>query len=934
MTIDPMQGDEEASSEPEQANGESPRYPTLSAITRRRILQMAGGATTGSVFGTGVAGATTQDGESRSGQGDQPPVDVPTSSELRETGDDQRRWLSLPESRLVANPTGQHTPDETLPLDVGYFVADTSHQLSALQATYRHASGSGSLDTLWRDTFDSGTVIETSDDAEYQAAADSFEDWVAEPTADGEIANGELKIAIPSGEPVFWGAITRWASIDFDANPYIRITIPESEGMWSLKVNDGTNHPDIPIQFDTSKTGTHLYNLQDIVNEELEARGRDPWTSTKDVQIHLFAVGYDAPVRVEELEVLSVEKALETANTESIDSTWTPHRTTFEGAYSDTTQVGGRDFFFDRNTVCRELEWEAVSDSESSAVLAGSIPGDVSWHGDENAVVIETEDYAYALAFSTVPADGPTFYETELEFLTLSGGSQTAGGGSAYWALEYEESELGPADRSSLRIAAGFAPTEQGGASTALERARRPLVGADWSDRLEQRHEEWTTYLESVPDPLNFELPEIENHGATADRIRHNYYAAWVFLRANILPPLPEVDYPYPQMPTGKPSLWTHGPPGAAATAPWEGFLGMQLYAYVDPQLSWRAFEGMMTRVTDSGKIEGESLPSRKAQTAWVLYQLTGDRESLAEIYAPLRRYLRWRKENPRWIFGGHDDPTEKDMEFVVHVLVDMDYAKQIARVLDRPAEVERWEQLQQDLFQKYLDWFWPDPTTTPPATYAYVTDSGIQREAFGRPSVVATGLHLNPWNEQPQLQSIKETFLDAYELAESLVGIKPPWNKYPDYSYAVYGLIERGMLDPADTMISVGARDVALANMFAEQYKIDSDLPRPDGVRPSLFGACMMIDMVWLKNDYRYDLGWPHFVQLAGGEGGILDLTVRGKTLNMELNQAEETIHLWGDLVNQRSSCRSLTAPIGETLRLPRECANGEVNQRHSNTS
>lgn len=285
-------------------------------------------------------------------------------------------------------------------------------------------------------------------------------------------------------------------------------------------------------------------------------------------------------------------------------------------------------------------------------------------------------------------------------------------------------------------------------------------------------------------------------------------------------------------MPTGKPSLWTHGPPGAAATAPWEGFLGMQLYAYVDPELSWEAFKGMMTRVTESGKIEGESLPSRKAQTAWILYQLTGDEDSLTEIYPALRRYLLWRKENPRWIFGGHDDPTEKDMEFVVHVLVDMQYAKQIARVLDRPDEVERWERLRHELFQKYLEWFWPEPTTTPPATYAYVTDSGVQREVFERANVVATGLHLDLWDGQPQLQSVKETFLAAYEPAEAFVGFGPPWNKYPDYSYTVYGLIEKGLAGAAEIMTSVGARDVARANMFAEQYIISTEPPRPDGVR------------------------------------------------------------------------------------------------------
>lgn len=91
------------------------------------------------------------------------------------------------------------------------------------------------------------------------------------------------------------------------------------------------------------------------------------------------------------------------------------------------------------------------------------------------------------------------------------------------------------------------------------------------------------------------------------------------------------------------------------------------------------------------------------------------------------------------------------------------------------------------------------------------------------------------------------------------------------------------------------------------------------------------MIDMVWLQNGYRYDLGWPHFVRLLDEDGGLLSLTVRGKSLNTELDRENQTIHLWGNLVNQRPSCRTIKTPVGETVQLPYKCANGRTNRSHN---
>ncbi|MEA5053827.1 MAG: hypothetical protein VB093_10345, partial [Propionicimonas sp.] len=107
--------------------------------------------------------------------------------------------------------------------------------------------------------------------------------------------------------------------------------------------------------------------------------------------------------------------------------------------------------------------------------------------------------------------------------------------------------------------------------------------------------------------------------------VRTSYYRAFAGLYANVLPPQPETGFGFPTIATGKGSMWNFGAPGARSAAAWETFLASQFLAYADSDLAWSCFNGMMSLVDDAGSLAGESLPSRKAQTAWVLYSLTGD---------------------------------------------------------------------------------------------------------------------------------------------------------------------------------------------------------------------------------------------------------------------------------------------------------------------
>ncbi len=69
----------------------------------------------------------------------------------------------------------------------------------------------------------------------------------------------------------------------------------------------------------------------------------------------------------------------------------------------------------------------------------------------------------------------------------------------------------------------------------------------------------------------------------------------------------------------------------------------MMCPGYVMPDVAWDAYIGMMSLVDEEGMLAGESLPSEKAHTAYVLYNLTGDSDKLNIVYDNIARYLKWR---------------------------------------------------------------------------------------------------------------------------------------------------------------------------------------------------------------------------------------------------------------------------------------------------
>ncbi|MEQ4206732.1 hypothetical protein [Actinopolymorpha sp. B9G3] len=819
----------------------------------------------------------------------------PRSADLRETGDLQRRWMSLSGSRLVVNPfdfntslrPAEYNNGSHLPLHVGYYAAARAHRLLDTLMLYRKPEGrTGGLDVAWADEFESLS-----------------EDWIADPDLEATVSDGQLRLNLSADASNWWGSVQRWVEVDLDESPYIEVSITELADAWALRVNDGG--ADITIQGDTNDQGQFTYDLRKLTG----------WRGTKRFRVRLVVAVWEKPAKFDYVRIVGVRSAVEDA--QSFETAWLPHELPATAEYESGASVELHDYFADENTLLRSLSFDLADPTDLGWLIGGRYKGDVSWDGSARVLTVAADAYTYAVALPDASSGKLEYYPRLVDFLSDTGAVDSPGS-EGYWAVELTAASDGP-----LPIALGFA-TSQEGADVAVGRATATARRGDWTILRAMQERSWTRYLQcQVPHPAVFDLvaapagcPREGCPEVTPDQVRDTYYKAWIFAAANVLPPMPEVDFPYPQLATGKPSMWAFGAPQASASATWESMLQIQFYGYADPAVAWNAFRGLMSLVDETGALAGEVLPTRAAQTAMVLYHLSGDQNRLRDIYPSLKRHLIWKKDNPRWIHGDHDNPHEKDAGFVVSVLIDMKYARDIADILEFDEDIEFWESQRREYFNEYLAWFWETPDSEP--VEYYYTDTGARNR--GGTLWITSGLHLDLWNDnsQRQLDGLKRRFTAEFKPQEPFGNFAYP--KYSDISYTIYGLLDQGMHGEALQLANVAVRDTTRANMFAEVY-FEWEFPEPRGVRPSFFGAGFAMDMVMMNNGYRMDQGWPHLVRFHSGEGGVSNLRLRGRTLNLRVEPESGTVRCGGSLVREIPDCREVAVAVGETVPLPLSC-------------
>ncbi|MCD7972382.1 MAG: hypothetical protein LUG18_06905 [Candidatus Azobacteroides sp.] len=565
-----------------------------------------------------------------------------------------------------------------------------------------------------------------------------------------------------------------------------------------------SNGPSVPL---------HIAYLSTEKNEP----GKSPKTRFSRAVKDLLMVGRSfEPFRQAIMD--APEKEVKTFHTR-----WMPHALPFQVIYNDCAEIDGTDFFYDENTLVRTLTFRR---NTKGYFFFGNYHGKAYWQ--DSIIRIENNQLQYAIRFSLPVSEWAITEST--------------------WHIKPAENIL--SEKKELTITVAFVGKEEP-ADMLQERVEAPGKKNNISQVLTEREAYWNDFLSKVPCPPHFGLHAVDTYGVTAEEIRSAYYKAWVFTAQNLLPEDP-VRFPYPQFCTGKPSLWDEGEERAPFSAAWESFIGMQLYAFIDSDISWEAFKGLMSLVDENGMLGGESLPSRKAQTALFLYRMTKDRNSLAEVYPALERYLNWRIKITHWVYMDMlPDENTKDAEFAFSALVDMEYMAEIAGILGLEDDKRLWKEKHRVLRTACLQWFWETPDSHP--VQYYNLSSGFRNN--GNAIWVTTGLYVDSLLHGKYKESMLALFNRFYNLDLPFAGFDIP--KYPDVSYTVYGLMKNNRHKEATGLLEANIRDIVRAgSSFAEQY-IGEGL-EPDGVRPSLFGSSTLIDFVLLMNGYRYDTGLP----------------------------------------------------------------------------
>jgi hypothetical protein len=522
--------------------------------------------------------------------------------------------------------------------------------------------------------------------------------------------------------------------------------------------------------------------------------------------------------------------------------TWTPYQLRFVSQQPGGGIIEGSDFFPDSSPACVRI-LKAMAPGGSSLVIEGDGPASLDAAGD---LRVSTPSHRHALSFHTL--EGP---ELRAARLKISPAITPEG-----WSLRIPIS----GQETKFALAFGFASPGENGQADALRAAA--AVKTPIATSLAAAKSRMDAALRKVPSPGTFGISSATS-SLSAKAHHAAYYASWAFLLQSTIDPLPDhPEYPFPQMSLGKGALWAEGHPKCPATCGWESFLGIQTLAWIDADFGWRAYEGIMSLVDEQGQLGGESLPSRKAHTAWVLHQRKPDPTRLAAVYPAIRRYLLWRERNPRWIYGDNMAPDERDIEFAASWMVDVDYAIRIAEMISHRSDVTMWREKQRTMIGNMRSWFFRDPERL---HQFYFTESNVhatpQRNEY-RPVMILSAL-ATPGLPNEMRDRLISLFDHCCKPSAPNAGFA--YTKYPDNQFLAWGLIDHRH-PQARPFVEAMVRDSTTCGEFAETIEIDKDdNPFPGGVKPSLFTALNLIEFTWLLNGVRTESGSARPFKFSG---------------------------------------------------------------------
>ncbi|SNT06958.1 hypothetical protein SAMN06309944_1949 [Micrococcales bacterium KH10] len=724
-----------------------------------------------------------------------------------------------------------------------------------------------------------------------------------------------------------WGAVAKTVTVqNIENTPLLTVDVANTTAQWALKIRRGSSGDDLApaLIYDTDRTGQITVDLAGTYN----LAGRHSF------EIRLFQIGpQGSTTTFNSIAIHTGEPWLKNAT--EVINTWAPHELTFTAAYGSAGEVAGRDQFSSPDAFARVIDSTGVTSGQIA--VRGHVGKNASYDPGTNTITYtvdglsifdEVHSDALAVAVALPVGAVPTF----------DGAATPSAQGSGRWLALIPE-------RSIEAVGVGFIARTTTVAAALSDARAEAMAAIDDPDGARDHWETyWNEFLSRVPAPQDFSLHHIDTDGVTPAQIERMYYLGWLTMDMNVMPPTPETGNHFSSLGTGMASLYDTGTIGVSNSASWDSLLGIQQLVHVDPENSWQTFEGMMALVADDGMLAGESLPSRKAQTAWILYQVTGDKDRLAATYDDLIRHLRWEEENMRWMSTDHDEPDEIDSEFTASLYYDLTFAEKISTLLGEDAHVAEWVQTKTRLARNYEEWFFPVDGRTrgfPTVQKIYLdtsrtsAPSGINvfRDPVtgrwtdsGHQFYTSTAMVMDQLADE-EMGWVVERFMQEYDPNRQFAGLARVAQKAPDAQLMTYGLISRGDLEKARTFTNATIRDTVRSQWFAEVYheagSTREGTPRVSGVRPSIFGITNLIENIWLNNGYRMDLGDLSAIRLSDSmQGGVTGLMNMGQRFDIDLTDDGALLSGPGA---DNVGCRLLLLTPGQTAGLD-DCVGKEA--------
>lgn len=540
---------------------------------------------------------------------------------------------------------------------------------------------------------------------------------------------------------------------------------------------------------------------------------------------------------------------------DGFENGWRPDRLLYKAEYDGGLQAEFYDYFYDEYTIVRNV----TANEKAFVFWGGFAAGSANFMRMQDGAFVYRRADGITIAVAVSCPGTWSFYNSETDF-KAGGTSYDQPDQTGVWCFT---PETGTESASVSVSFGGYGDTTE----EAVARARKPYDNNDFVMQAGEREKDWNRLLSNVPLPQTFALYNMEGNGIGEADIRSYYYRSWTMVISNLLPA--NENFEYRSLSLGKASMWASGSPESKYSCIWESLYGTQMYAFVDPGIAWELCLGSMSTIPEDGNIQGESLPSNKAQTVWICYTAQNDREKLEECVEPLTNYLNWRFENPRWILAGaHDNTYEKDIDFVAAYLVDLKFMIKICTELGNTDDVEYWQTKADEMYNNMCEWFFAGDE---PVQRYFTNDNSTEA---GTPLWVSKSLWCDELSGD-ELEKVLNFTIAQFDPNKAFAGYGSV--KYDDWAYTLYGLVRNGRADIAGDMVQALLRDIPRSGFIGELYNSVWRGTVCEGVRPSLFGAILMIDNVWLMNGFMYHEGGIGAMNLFDRSSGVSGIRLNG---------------------------------------------------------